>query len=323
MVQSFTASRKNGTHGGRVLREPIILSVGWMFVSKDKLLRPFLKWAGGKRQLLPELRRYYPKRIRCYYEPFVGAGAVLFDLQPPRAIVNDVNSELINAYRAVADDVEALIADLSRHRNEKAYYYELRDLDRSDEFQSLTDVERASRIIFLNKTCFNGLFRVNSHGHFNVPFGDYKNPKTVDEVVLRAASQYLNTRDIHLANVDFEEAVEDASQGDFVYIDPPYDPVSDTASFTAYSVGRFDREQQIRLKTLVDDLSRRGCQVLLSNSATPFILDLYRDYATVTIQAKRAINANGSARGRIDEALIMNYNPTEVHTERKTKQPVG
>lgn len=278
-------------------------------MSKNKLLRPFLKWAGGKRQLLPELRRYYPRRIGCYYEPFVGAGAVLFDLQPKHAVINDINSELINTFRVIADDVEALISDLSRHRNEKEYYYELRDLDRTEKFQELTAIERASRVIFLNKTCFNGLFRVNSQGHFNVPFGDYKNPKIVDGVVLRATSQYLNSHDIRLSDIDFEEALRDAAKGDFVYLDPPYDPVSDTASFTGYNLDGFGRKEQERLRSVFDDLSRRGCRVLLSNSATDFIKGLYSKYRMEIIGAARAINSDASRRGKVDEVLVMNYDP--------------
>lgn len=273
------------------------------------LLYPFLKWAGGKRQLLAELRRYYPKRLNCYYEPFLGAGAVLFDLQPNRAVVNDINGELINTFRVIANDVEALISDISKHRNEKEYYYQLRNLDRIAQYQELPDIQRASRIIFLNKTCFNGLFRVNSQGHFNVPYGNYKNPKIVDEVVLRATSQYLTANHICITNVDFEEALQNASKGDFVYLDPPYDPVSDTASFTGYSVDGFGRNEQIRLKSVFDDLARRGCRVLLSNSATDFIRDLYRDYRIEMIGATRAINSNASRRGKVDEVLVMNYEP--------------
>ncbi len=276
---------------------------------KNKLMRPFLKWAGGKRQLLPELRRYYPKRSACYYEPFLGAGAVLFDLEPKRAVINDINRELINTYRAIAHGVEALIAALSRHRNEKEYYYQLRDLDLSAKYQELTDIERAARIIFLNKVCFNGLFRVNSQGHFNVPFGDYKNPKIVDEVVLRAASQYLNANDIRMTSLDFAQALQDATKGDFVYLDPPYDPVSDTASFTGYNLDGFRRDEQVRLKSVFDDLSRRGCRVLLSNSATEFIKDLYREYRMDIISATRAINSDATRRGKVDEVLVMNYDP--------------
>jgi DNA adenine methylase len=270
-------------------------------------LRPFLKWAGGKRQLLPEIRGYVPERFNTYFEPFLGAGAVLFDLQPEVAIVNDINFELINAYKVIKDDVDALLDDLTGHKNEKEYYYRLRNIDREDEFSSLSPVERASRIIYLNKTCFNGLFRVNSQGQFNVPFGYYKNPKFADNIVLRAAHRYLAHNEITILNDDFETAVIQATKGDFVYFDPPYDPVSDTSSFTGYSLEGFNRNSQVRLKQVFDDLSKRGCKVLLSNSATPFIRDLYKEYTIITISANRAINSDALGRGKIDEILVMNY----------------
>lgn len=276
-------------------------------VAKNKFLRPFLKWAGGKRQLLPEIRRYVPKNFNIYYEPFVGAGAVLFDLQPKRAIVNDINYELINAYKVIKTNLEALVADLNKHINEKEYYYKLRDLDRSDKFSSLSPIERASRMIFLNKTCFNGLFRVNSQGQFNVPFGDYSNPKIVNDIVLLAVHQYLTNNDITLLNDDFETAVMQATKNDFVYFDPPYDPVSDTSSFTGYNLDGFNRDNQVRLKQVIDRLSNRGCQVLLSNSATPFVRELYSEYTIVTISANRAINSDALKRGKVDEILVMNY----------------
>lgn len=276
-------------------------------VAKNKLLRPFLKWAGGKRQLLPEIRRFVPKKFNTYFEPFVGAGAVLLDLQPKRAVVNDINYELINAYRVIKTDVEALIADLGKHKNEKEYYYQLRDLDRSDEYSSLSFIKRASRIIFLNKTCFNGLFRVNSQGQFNVPFGDYSNPKIVNDIVLRAVHQYLTSNDITILNEDFETAVIPATKNDFVYFDPPYDPVSDTSSFTGYNLDGFNRDNQVRLKQVFDHLSNRGCKVLLSNSATPFVRELYSKYKTITISANRAINSDALKRGKVDEILVMNY----------------
>jgi DNA adenine methylase len=275
--------------------------------TKNKLLRPFLKWAGGKRQLLPEIRYYVPRKFNTYFEPFLGAGAVLFDLQPKRAIVNDINFELINTYRVIKNDVDALIADLTKHKNEKEYYYRLRDVDRTDEFSSLLPVERASRIIFLNKTCFNGLFRVNSQGQFNVPFGNYENPKIVNDIVLRAAYQYLMCNDITILNDDFETAVMQVKKGDFVYFDPPYDPVSDTSSFTGYNLDGFNRDDQVRLKQVFDVLSKKGCKVLLSNSATPFIRELYKEYAIVTISANRAINSDALNRGKVDEILVMNY----------------
>ncbi|MBE2911719.1 Dam family site-specific DNA-(adenine-N6)-methyltransferase [Anoxybacillus flavithermus] len=278
-------------------------------MAKNKLAQPFLKWAGGKRQLLPEIRKYIPKKINTYYEPFLGAGAVLFDIQPKKAVINDVNTELINTYIAIRDHVDELINDLKKHKNEKEYFYAIRDLDRKEEFKELSLVEKASRIIYLNKTCFNGLFRVNSQGHFNVPFGKYKNPQIVNEIVLRAVHNYLNSNDITILNVDFEKAVENAKKGDFIYFDPPYDPVSDTSSFTGYSLYGFDKDDQIRLRDLFVELDKRGCKVLLSNSATDFIKDLYKDFHIEVVSANRNINANASRRGRIDEVLVMNYEP--------------
>jgi DNA adenine methylase len=281
---------------------------------RNDLLQPFLKWAGGKRQLLPEIRKYVPKRYKLYFEPFVGAGAVLFDIQPQTALINDANAELVNCYRVIKLNPDKLIALLREHRdkNSKQYFYHLRQLDRDPDFQTLSSVERAARIIYLNKTCYNGLFRVNSQGQFNVPFGNYTNPNIVDEVVIRAVSRYLNEAHIEISNDDFAAAVSGAARGDFVYLDPPYDPVSDTSSFTGYNLNNFDKNEQRRLKTVCDDLTRRGCKVLLSNSATGFIRDLYSDtarYTIVEVSASRNINSVSTGRGKINELLIFNnYN---------------
>lgn len=269
--------------------------------------QPFLKWAGGKRQLLPEIRKYIPSYFNTYYEPFVGAGAVLFDLQPSVAVINDVNKELINTYMVIRDHVDELIEDLKKHKNEKDYFYEIRNIDRRDDYYELSPVQRASRIIFLNKTCFNGLFRVNSKGQFNVPFGQYKNPKIVNEAVLRAVHHFLVNHKVEILNTDFEKAVIDAQEGDFVYFDPPYDPVSITSSFTSYSLNGFGKEEQIRLRDLFVDLDKRGCKVLLSNSSTDFILELYKDYKIEIVQASRNINSKSSGRGKIPEVLVRNY----------------
>lgn len=274
---------------------------------KNKLAQPFLKWAGGKRQLLPEIKQHIP-RLNTYYEPFVGAGAVLFELQPKRAVINDSNSELINCYRTIKDNLTELLEDLGKHRNEEEYFYNLRELDRKEaEFAQLSSAQKASRIIFLNKTCFNGLFRVNSQGQFNVPFGKYKNPKILDEVVLKAVNKYLNNNEVRILNQDFEEAVNDARNGDFVYFDPPYDPVSDTASFTGYDVNGFSRNEQRRLKRVYDELTQRGVKCLLSNSATEFILELYREYNPIIISASRNINSIGDKRGKVSEILVRNW----------------
>ncbi len=276
-------------------------------MAKIGLAQPFLKWVGGKRQILEEIRKYVPKRFNIYYEPFVGGGAVLFDLQPQKAVINDVNCELINTYVVIRDAVDEVLRDLSKHQNEKEYFYTVRALDRTQMFKELTPVERASRLIFLNRTCYNGLFRVNSQGQFNVPFGDYKNPAIVNESVIRAVHQYLASNDVKILYGDFVDAVASATQGDFVYFDPPYDPLSDTASFTGYTLSGFSKTEQMRLRETMDCLTKRGCYVLLSNSATDFIKDLYSGYKMVIVEAARAINSNASKRGKIDELLVMNY----------------
>ncbi|ACK72380.1 DNA adenine methylase [Gloeothece citriformis PCC 7424] len=269
------------------------------------LVKPFLKWAGGKRQLIKEIKNYIPK-YTTYYEPFLGGGAILFALQPKQAVINDSNEELINCYRVIKDSVEALIEDLRKHKNESEYYYDIRQWDRNYDYEKKSSVERASRLIFLNKTCYNGLFRVNSQGQFNVPFGKYKNPNILEESLLISIHHYLNNNKIEILNTDFKEAVKTAKQGDFVYFDPPYDPLSDTAYFTAYDINCFNQDEQKRLKLTVDDLTRRKCQVLLSNADTPFIRELYKDYKIVTVSASRFINSNKFKRGKVNEVLVIN-----------------
>lgn len=277
-------------------------------MAKNKLVAPVVKWVGGKRQLLDEITPLLPKRITSYCEPFLGCGAVLFSIQPSKAIVNDLNGDLIAVYEIIRDDVESLITDLRKHENTSEYFYAIRDLDRDKEaYQAMSKVERASRLIYLNKTCFNGLFRVNSSGEFNSPFGHYKNPNIVNEPVLRAVSKYFSSGNITFCNEDFAVTLSRFGKGGFVYLDPPYDPVSDTASFTGYNKGGFDRNEQIRLKQCCDELTQRGIKFLLSNSATEFIKELYKDYNISIVQAKRAINSDASKRGSIEEVLIRNY----------------
>ena len=279
-------------------------------VSVNPLVKPFVKWAGGKRQLVPTiLANHLPKNynLQTYYEPFIGGGALLFSLQPKKAVINDSNAELINCYKIIKNSLDELIEDLKNHKNDEYYYYDIRDWDREKSFQSKTEVQRASRIIFLNKTCYNGLFRVNSQGQFNVPFGKYKNPNILDIAVLKAVNKYLNENQVRILNSDFQEAVKDAKRGDFIYLDPPYDPVSETASFTGYDVNGFNKQEQRRLKEVFDDLNSRGCHILLSNACTEFIEDLYKDYLHTKISAIRAINCNGKKRGKVDEILVKNY----------------
>jgi DNA adenine methylase len=279
-------------------------------VAKNTLVVPVVKWVGGKRQIIDEIIKYVPDSFSTYYEPFLGGGAVLFELQPKKAVVNDVNEELMNIYEVIKDNVDELIEGLKRHKikNDKAYFYEIRELDRDrEQYNLLTPVERASRIIYLNKTCYNGLFRVNKSGEFNAPFGNYKNPNIVNETTLRAVSAYFNKAKIRFTCQDFEDALKWSRKGAFVYLDPPYDPVSETASFTGYDKGGFDRNEQIRLKKTCDKLNKKGIKFLLSNSATDFIMDLYQDYKIEVIQAKRAINSKADRRGNVDEVLVMNF----------------
>ena len=275
---------------------------------RDNQLSPVVKWVGGKRQLLRDIEINLPPDIFSYYEPFIGGGAVLFHLQPPSAVINDTNSELVNLYRVIKAHPDGLIDDLKKHRNDKDYFYEIRGIDREKSaYAEMSDVERASRIIFLNKTCYNGLFRVNSSGEFNTPFGRYKKPNIVNERTIRAICDYFNNNDITILNTDFESALEGIERGAFVYFDPPYDPVSPSANFTGYTSGGFGREEQLRLKRVCDNLNDMGVRFLLSNSATGFIRDLYSDYHVTIVSASRAVNSKAGKRGSVEEVLVRNY----------------
>lgn len=281
-------------------------------IAKIKPVQPFVKWAGSKRQLIPTLLSHLPKEYKindyCYHEPFVGGGALLFGLQPKKAVINDINFELINGYQVIKDSPDELINDLKQHKYEKNYFYRIREWDRKEDYHEQTPVQRASRLIFLNKTCFNGLYRVNSKGQFNTTFGKYKNPHILDRDNLRRVNQYLNNNRVLILNLDFQEAVQDAKRGDFVYLDPPYDPVSNSAKFTKYHSNGFGRQEQVRLKEVFDDLTSRGCYVLLSNAYTNFIVDLYKDYKQTQVTANRAINSKADKRGKVPEILVQNYN---------------
>lgn len=249
-----------------------------------------------------------PTHVNTYCEPFVGGGALLFHLQPARAIINDVNAELINLYQVVKDDVEGLLEVLATFRNEAKTFYEVRAWDRDHAaYAQLSDIQKAARLLYLNKTCYNGLFRVNKAGEFNAPFGNYRNPNIVNAPVLRAVSTYLNSADIDMVTGGYAEILTGLPTGSFVYLDPPYDPVSDTASFTSYSKGGFGRQDQILLRKHCDDLDKRGIKFMLSNSATPFILEQYADYDVTIVKAKRAVNSIASKRGDIEEVVVRNY----------------
>ena len=277
-------------------------------MKKNNLVVPVLKWVGGKRQLLNTLRPLLPSKITTYCEPFVGGGAMLFDLQPKKAYVNDINSNLILVYTVIRDKVDDLINQLEKFENTSDMFYTVRDWDRNREtYDNMTDVERAARIIYLNKTCFNGLYRVNNSGEFNSPFGNYKNPNIVNAPVLKAVNSYFNTAEIHFSSTDYEELLSKVKKGTFVYLDPPYDPVSDTSNFTGYSKGGFSKEDQIRLRKCCDEMDKKGVRFMLSNSATDFIKEQYSKYNITTVQAKRAINSVGSKRGDVDEVVVRNY----------------
>ena len=260
--------------------------------------RPFLKWAGGKGQLLGRLRERVPPSYGRYFEPFLGGGALFFALRPARGFLSDVNREIIDCYTAVRDDVTGLVAALRHHRYDSKHYYDVRNADPA----KLALVERAARTIFLNKTGFNGLYRVNRAGKFNVPFGRYAKPAICDEQNLRACSAAL--ADVELVAADFERATSRAVAGDFVYFDPPYVPLSRTAAFTAYAPGGFDLDAQSRLAAFFDKLAERGVAVLLSNSDVPEIRKLYARYAMDTIEATRTINCKATRRGPVRELLV-------------------
>lgn len=274
-----------------------------------RLPEPFLKWAGGKRQLLPmilpEIDRARP--WKRYHEPFIGGGAVFFELARTGALgraqpfLSDLNEGLIEVYQALAEDVGGVIAHLAKHRDRHAHdhYYAVRAAVPEDR------IARAARLIYLNRTCFNGLFRVNSRGLFNVPMGRYKAPKILNEANLRACAAALQKA--RLAVQPFDAVLSAARPGDLVYFDPPYDPVSETANFTAYAREAFGKPEQRRLAAVMGELTAKGVKVILSNSATPFIRGLYRDYRVAIVQATRNVNRDASKRGPVDEVLVSNF----------------
>jgi DNA adenine methylase len=252
---------------------------------------------------------FFPKNINnhIYVEPFIGGGAVFFHLQPETAVINDFNSELINVYNTVRDKLNELLIDLKKHKNEPEYFYAIRQLDRSENFVKIDSVQRASRFIYLNKTCYNGLYRVNHAGEFNSPFGKYKNPNIINEPVLRAVSKYLNFNNVKISNIDYEDILKSLDSNSFVYLDPPYHPLSESSNFTGYVQGGWNIFDQIRLREACDDLTKRGIKFLLSNSASGFIKDQYKEYNISIVKAIRSINADAEKRGEIDEVLIRNY----------------
>ena len=271
--------------------------------------KPFVKWAGGKRQIIDKLKQYIPSNYNCYYEPFVGGGALFFELAPKVAVINDSNKELMNVYKVLCDHekytkmCKVLNGYEANHSEE--FYYEVRNMDKEKNFNRLSDYKKAARTLYLNKSCFNGLYRVNSKGQFNVPFNKIKKVNTYDGENLLTIHMHLNMNDITIENVDFEECVKTAKKGDFVYFDPPYD--SDTSTFNSYTEEGFGKEEQRRLAKVFKELDERGVYVMLSNHNTILINELYKDYNINIIEAKRSINSKGSKRGNVEELIITNY----------------
>jgi DNA adenine methylase len=260
--------------------------------------KPFLKWVGGKRQLLPELLARVPMGFDTYFEPFLGGGALFFALLPERAVLSDSNSRLVRTYRAVRDDVDEVIAELSTYPHDRVFFEELRRVD----VDALDDIQVAAWMIYLNRTGFNGLYRVNKSGGFNVPFGRYTNPTICNPDRLLAASAGLQGAEI--LHASFSDSYKLAKPGDFVYFDPPYVPLSETSSFTSYTKDGFGIEEHKKLRDTVINLKARGVDVLLSNSSAGAVFELYENFEIEEVYANRAINSKATGRGKVAEVLI-------------------
>ena len=271
------------------------------------LATPFLKWAGGKSKHLRQLSQFFPPKFRHYIEPFLGGGAVYFHVlarfQPSTCCLSDLNPDLIQCYEIVRDQPEPLIDRLAAHKRNHSpdYYYRMR----AQRPEDLSPLEAAARFIYLNKTCFNGLYRVNQSGEFNVPIGEYKDPKICEPEKLLMASGALSH--VELRVTDFAIALHDARPGDFIYLDPPYQPISTTAHFTQYTSHQFGRGDQIRLATAFEELERRGCYLMLTNSDSELTRTLYRRYRIEEIHANRSISSNAATRGAVKELVVLNY----------------
>ena len=278
-----------------------------------KEINPIVKWAGGKRQLLNEIISCMPTEYNCYYEPFLGGGALFFALQPKNAVVNDYNVELANLYRTIRTPKKYynLIEELKNHESNHSeeYYYQIRNIDRNiEDYNKLPRYVRCARTLYMNKSCFNGLYRVNSKGEFNVPFNGKEKVKTYDIDNLNAMHEYLSSNNIKICSKDYEKVIATAKEGDFVYFDPPYDVLdSQKQSFVSYTKDNFDRNEQIRLYNVFKKLSNKGVKVMMSNSNTEFIRNLYNEYNLRVVNAKRLINSVATNRDCVEELIITNY----------------
>lgn len=274
-------------------------------------MSPVVKWAGGKRQILEKLKSSMPEQFNTYYEPFIGGGALLFDLAPKKAVINDVNQELLAIYTCLKDDelYKLMLNELDNHEKNHSddYYYSVRDWDRDNRFELAPLWKRAARAIYLNKSCFNGLYRVNSKGYFNVPSAKKEKVVTYNKENMEEIHQYFRSDNLTILSGDFVEATRTAKAGDFVYFDPPYDTWEDKESFTAYSKFDFNKEDQKRLAECFKDLTKRGVKCMLSNHNTKYINELYEGFNIKIISAKRMINSKASGRGAVEEVIITNY----------------
>lgn len=288
-----------------------VLGIEFQLKHEKVKLKPFVKWAGGKTQLLDKINEFKPPKFNRYFEPFVGGGAVLFDLMPFKATINDMNYDLICVYKclknkAMFKDFIDMLIEHEKNHNEK-YYYNIRDLDRKDNFKESSETFRAARMVYLNKTCYNGLYRVNPSGYFNVPSAKRKKVNTFDRENMYNLHKYFLINDIKILSGDYSEAIKYARKGDFIYFDPPYDSIKNTKSFTSYTANNFNTDDQIKLAKLYKELSDRGIYLMLSNHNTDLIKELYSEFNIKVVKARRYINCNGDKRGDVEEVIITNY----------------
>lgn len=278
---------------------------------KNMCMSPVVKWAGGKRQILETLKANLPEKFNNYFEPFIGGGALLFDLAPKNATINDVNQELLAIYTCLKDDelYRLMLEELDKHEknHSEEYYYQVREWDRDPRFELEPLWKRAARAIYLNKSCFNGLYRVNAKGYFNVPSAKKEHVVTYSKANMEEIHEYFKDDNVTILSGDFVEATRNAHEGDFVYFDPPYDTWEDKESFTAYSKFDFNKDDQRRLADCFKDLTNRGVKCMLSNHNTAYINELYNEFNIRVIKAKRMINANAAGRGAVEEVIITNY----------------
>lgn len=266
-------------------------------------IKSFIKWVGGKTQLLPHLLELAPKEFKSYHEPFLGGGALFFALEPETAYLSDFNPRLINAFRCVKEDLQGVVSHMRTFKRTKECFYEQRDLLNKEGSVFFAEAEAAARFIFLNKTCFNGLWRENAGGGMNVPYGGDRSGKFLDESNLMACSIALRASNLYLSSHDFGEVDNHADEGDFVYFDPPYIPLTAT-SFVDYTADGFGAPEQLRLRGLAVSLKSRGVHVMLSNSDTPLVRELYKGFDLHEVQARRSVNSDGMGRGKVGELII-------------------